>query len=55
MGGLTHVKATGDTSTLQRLLGAVLLADGHQTGHLILGELNLPTSEGRQRLDRTNQ
>ena len=33
-----HVQTAGDTGTLQRLLGAVLLADGHQAGHLVLGQ-----------------
>ena len=31
-----HVKASGDAGALQRLGGAVLFAEHHQTGHLIL-------------------
>lgn len=46
----THVQATGDAGTLQRLVGTVLLADGHQTGHLNLGELNLAAAKGSERL-----
>lgn len=47
----THVQATGDTGTLEGLVGTVLLTDGHETGHLNLGELNLAATEGGQRLN----
>lgn len=36
-----HVKASSNTGSFQRLQGAVLLADGHQAWHLILGECDL--------------
>lgn len=45
------MKATGDTGTLQRLVASVSAADGHETGHLNLGELNLAAPEGSQGLD----
>lgn len=48
----THVQATSDTGTLEGLVGTVLLTDGHETGHLNLGELNLPATEGSQGLER---
>ena len=44
----THVQATGDAGALEGLLGGVLLTGGHETGHLLLGELNLATTEGRE-------
>lgn len=31
---LTHVQATSDTGTLERLLSSVLGASGHETRHL---------------------
>lgn len=41
-GGLDgHVQATSDTGTLEGLILSVLLASLHETGHLILGELDL--------------
>lgn len=46
----THVKTTSDTGTLEGLVGTVLLTDGHETGHLNLGELDLAATEGGQRL-----
>lgn len=46
----THVQTTGDAGTLEGLVGTVLLADGHQTRHLNLGELDLPATEGSQGL-----
>lgn len=52
---LTHVQATGNTGTLEGLVGTVLLTDGHQTGHLNLGELDLTTTEGGQGLDSNGQ
>lgn len=46
----THVKTTGDTGTLEGLVGTVLLTDGHETGHLNLGELDLAATESGQGL-----
>lgn len=46
----THVKTTGNTGTLEGLVGTVLLTDGHETGHLNLGELDLAATESGQRL-----
>jgi hypothetical protein len=48
--GLTHVQTPGNTGTLQGLVDSVLPADGHETGHLHLGELNLAAPEGSQGL-----
>lgn len=50
----THMQATGNAGALQRLVGTVLVADSHQTGHLHLGELDLATAEGSQGLDQRN-
>ena len=36
-----HVERPGVTGVLERLRGAVLLADGHEAGHLVLGESEL--------------
>lgn len=44
------MQTTGNAGTLQRLVGAVLLTDSHQTRHLNLGELDLPATEGSQGL-----
>ena len=48
-GGLDgHVEGAGDAGILEGLVGAVLLPDGHQSGHLHLGEaqfLPSPVSE----------
>lgn len=44
----THVQATGDASTLEGLLLSVLCAGGHKTRHLVLGELDLATTESGQ-------
>jgi hypothetical protein len=44
-----HVQGACDAGTLQRLLGCVLLADGHQPGHLVLGERDLLAAELRKR------
>ena len=41
-----HVQAAGDLRALQRLLAAVLLAERHETGHLVLGEFDLLAAEG---------
>lgn len=45
------MQATGDAGTLERLVGTVLLTDGHETRHLNLGELDLPATEGSQGLE----
>jgi hypothetical protein len=42
------VQATGNAGTLQRLVLSVLGTGGHETGHLLLGEVNLATAEGRE-------
>lgn len=47
--GRTHVQAASNAGTLQWLVASVLGASGHETGHLILGELNLAAAEGSQR------
>lgn len=47
-GRLTHVKAASNAGTGKRLLSTELLAGGHETGHLLLGELNLAATEGRE-------
>lgn len=44
------MKTTGNTSALKRLLSTVLAADGHETGHLNLSELDLAAAEGSQGL-----
>lgn len=44
----THVKATSNTSALQWLLLVVLLTGGHETRHLMLGQLNLAATKGRE-------
>lgn len=46
----THVKTTGNAGTGEGLVGAVLLTNGHETGHLHLGELDLATTEGSEAL-----
>jgi len=46
----THVKTTSNAGTGEGLVGTVLLTDGHETGHLNLGELDLPATEGSQGL-----
>lgn len=45
----THVQAASNAGALQRLVGGVLLASSHETGHLVLGELDLAAAEGGQR------
>ena len=42
------MKATSDAGTGKGLLSAELLSGGHETGHLLLGELNLAAAEGRE-------
>lgn len=44
------MKATSNTSTLQGLVRSVLAADGHETGHLNLSQLDLAAPEGSQGL-----
>jgi hypothetical protein len=45
-GGLDgHVEGTDNTGTLEDLGRTVLLTESHQTGHLVLGELNLLATE----------
>ena len=44
-----HMQRAGDAGALQGLLGAVLGADGHEAGHLRLGEVDLLAAEGGQR------
>lgn len=46
----THVKTTGNTGALERLLSTVLAADSHETGHLNLSELDLAAAKGSQGL-----
>jgi len=46
--GLTHVKAASNAGAGERLLSTELLTGGHKTRHLLLGELNLATAEGRE-------
>lgn len=46
-GGLDgHVKATSDAGTGERLVGSILGSGLHETGHLILGELDLLAAKG---------
>ena len=45
---LTHVKAASNAGTGKRLLSTELLTGGHETGHLLLGQLNLATTKGRE-------
>jgi hypothetical protein len=49
------VQATSDAGTGEGLVSTVLGTDGHETGHLNLGELNLPATEGSQGLERRRQ
>jgi len=44
-----HVQAAGDAGTLQGLGSGVLLAGLHETGHLVLGKLDLLAAEGGKR------
>jgi hypothetical protein len=49
-GGLDgHVQAARDAGALERLLGRELLADGHETGHLGLGDLDFLAAPVGQR------
>jgi hypothetical protein len=42
------VQATSDAGTLQWLLVGVLLAGLDKTGHLLLGQLDLSSTKGRE-------
>jgi len=45
-GGLDgHMEGTGNAGALENLLGTVLLTESNETGHLVLGELNLLATE----------
>lgn len=44
----THVQATSNAGTGERLLLGVLLAGLHETWHLLLGQLNLSSAKGRE-------
>ena len=45
-GGLDgHVETTGDAGTLERLGGTVVLTELHETGHLVLSNLDLLATE----------
>ena len=44
------MKTTSNAGTSEGLVGTVLLTDGHETGHLNLGELDLATTEGGEGL-----
>ena len=51
-GGLDrHVQAAHDPRARQRLLGAVLLPQRHQPGHLLLGEADLLAAVTRRATD----
>jgi hypothetical protein len=47
-GQRTHVQTSSNAGALQWLVGRVLLAGHHQTRHLVLGELNLAATKGRE-------
>ena len=42
------MKAASNASASKRLLSTELLTGGHETGHLLLGQLNLATTKGRE-------
>ena len=44
----THVQTSSNAGALQGLVLSVLAAGLHQTGHLVLGELNLAATERRK-------
>jgi hypothetical protein len=50
----THVKTTSNAGTGEGLVSTVLLTDGHETGHLNLGELDLAATEGGEGLEMVN-
>lgn len=50
-----HVKTTSNAGTGERLVSGVSATDGHQTGHLNLGELDLAATEGGQGLEDGQQ
>ena len=43
-----HVQRAHDAGALERLVFAVLLAHGHEAGHLVLGQADLVAAEGGQ-------
>jgi hypothetical protein len=43
------VETSSNSGTLQGLVGAVLLTDSHESGHLVLGELDFLSAEGGER------
>lgn len=47
------MQATGNAGTLEGLVSSILAADGHETGHLNLGELNLTAAKGSQGLEES--
>jgi len=48
-GGLDgHVERTGNASTSEDLLGTIILAESDETGHLVLGKLDLLATEGSE-------
>lgn len=49
------MQATGNTGTLEGLVGTISAADGHETGHLNLGELDLAAAKGSQGLEAMNE
>lgn len=49
------MQATGDTGTLEGLVGTISAANGHETGHLNLGELDLAAAKGSQGLEAMNE
>jgi hypothetical protein len=50
----THVKATSDASALEGLVLSILLAGLHETGHLILGKLDLAELELAKTLNKAS-
>ncbi|KUI61723.1 hypothetical protein VP1G_11265 [Cytospora mali] len=44
-----HVQATSNAGTSEGLVSSILLAGGHETRHLILGQLDLAAAKGSQR------
>jgi len=41
-----HVETSSNSGTLQGLVGAVLLTDSHESGHLVLSKLDFLSAEG---------
>lgn len=42
------MQAASNAGALERLVLGVLLASSHKTGHLVLGELDLAATKGRE-------